>query len=104
MELNLETVKRACRVDYDFEDDLIELYMSASQSVIKGAVNKKEEYSDFYIDNPTYTLAVIQLTKHYFDNRSATTEFNLSKVPVGTLTLIQSLRQDYANWRASHGA
>lgn len=104
MEINLETAKRACRVDYDFEDDLIQLYMDASQSVIKGAITKNEKYSDFYTDNPAYTLAVIQLTKHYFDNRSSTTEFNLSKVPVGTLTLIQSLRQDYANWSASHGS
>lgn len=103
MDLELATVKKFCRIDHDYEDDLMLVYRDAAKSVIQGAVTKREKYSNFYEDNSMYALAVLQLTKHYYDNRSATTEFNLKAAPIGVLTLIQSLRQDYAKWVPTNG-
>lgn len=96
---NVESIKRAIRVDHDYDDDLImEVYLPGAINEVKTAVSLDVE-DTFYENNPTFNLAVLNIVAHHYDNRSVTSNEQSFDVPASSMKLIQTLRSDLAKWR-----
>lgn len=72
---NVESIKKAIRVDHDFDDD------------------------KFYNNNPIFNLAVLNIIAHHYDNRSITSNEQSFDVPASSMKLIQTLRSNLVKWR-----
>lgn len=97
---NVESIKKAIRVDHDFDDDLImEVYLPGAIKEVKTAVSLNNEDEPFYKDNPTFNLAVLNIIAHHNDNRSITSNEQSFDIPASSIKLVQTLRSDLAKWR-----
>ncbi|MCD8921693.1 head-tail connector protein [Staphylococcus gallinarum] len=97
---SVESVKKAIRVDHDFDDDLImEVYLPGAINEVKTAVSLDDEDEAFYENNPLFNLAVLNIVAHHNDNRSITTNEQSFDVPASSMALIQTLRSDLVKWR-----
>lgn len=97
---NVESIKKAIRVDHDFDDDLImEVYLPGAINEVKTAVSLDSEDEPFYKDNPTFNLAVLNIIAHHNDNRSITSNEQSFDIPASSIKLVQTLRSDLAKWR-----
>lgn len=97
---NKESVKKAIRVDHDFDDDLImEVYLPSAINEVKTAVSLAEEDESFYENNVLFNLAVLNIVAHHYDNRSITSNEQSYDVPASSMKLVQTLRSDLAKWR-----
>lgn len=95
-----ESVKKAIRVDHDFDDDLImNVYLPGAINEVKTAVSLNDEDKGFYENNPLFNLAVLNIVAHHNDNRSITSNEQSFDVPASSLALIQTLRSNLAKWR-----
>lgn len=96
---NVESIKKAIRVDHDFDDDLImQVYLPGAISEVKAAVSLGEQDDKFYNNNPIFNLAVLNIIAHHYDNRSITSN-EQSDVPASSMKLIQTLRSNLVKWR-----
>ncbi|KRM95329.1 head-tail connector protein [Loigolactobacillus rennini] len=97
---NVESIKKAIRVDHDLDDDLIMgAYLPAAEKEVRTAVSLDKADTAFYQNNAVYNLAVLNLIAHHYDNRSITSNEPVNDVPAASLKLIQTLRADLVNWR-----
>ncbi|WP_336877741.1 head-tail connector protein [Staphylococcus nepalensis] len=97
---NVESIKKAIRVDHDFDDDLImEVYLPGAINEVKTAVSLNNEDEPFYKDNPTFNLAVLNIIAHHNDNRSITSNEQSFDIPASSIKLVQTLRSDLVKWR-----
>ena len=95
-----ESVKKAIRVDHDFDDDLImNVYLPGAINEVKTAVSLNDEDKGFYENNPLFNLAVLKIVAHHNDNRSITSNEQSFDIPASSLALIQTLRSNLAKWR-----
>ena len=95
-----ESVKKAIRVDHDFDDDLImNVYLPGAINEVKTAVSLNDEDEEFYENNPTFNLAVLNIIAHHNDNRSITSNEQNFDIPASSMKLVQTLRSDLAKWR-----
>lgn len=100
---SVESVKKAIRVDHDFDDDLIMgVYLPGAINEVKTAVSLNMEDEPFYKDNPLFNLAVLNIVAHHNDNRSITTNEQSFEVPASSMALIQTLRSDLTKWRSDN--
>lgn len=97
---NVESIKKAIRVDHDFDDDLImEVYLPSAINEVKSAVSLADEDQEFFEDNALFNLAVLNIIAHHNDNRSITSNEKSYDVPASSMSLIQTLRSDLAKWK-----
>ena len=97
---NVESVKKAIRVDHDFDDDLImEVYLPSAINEVKTAVSLNVEDEPFYENNVLFNLAVLNVVAHHYDNRSITSNEQVYEVPASSLKHVQTLRSNLAKWR-----
>ena len=95
-----ESVKKAIRVDHDFDDDLImEVYLPGAINEVKTAVSLNEEDEAFYKNNGVFNIAVLNIIAHHYDNRSTTSNEQAFEVPASSVKLVQTLRSNLAKWR-----
>lgn len=97
---NVESIKKAIRVDHDFDDDLImEVYLPSAIDEVKTAVSLDEKDEGFYENNVVFNIAVLNIIAHHYDSRSTTTNEQSFDVPASSMKLIQTLRSGLAKWR-----
>ena len=59
---DIESIKRAIRVDHNLDDDLIlNVYLPAAQRQIKAAISLDEKDYSFFESNSVYNLVVSKL-------------------------------------------
>jgi len=97
---NVESIKKAIRVDHDFDDDLImQIYLPGAINEVKTAVSLKQEDEPFYENNPTFNLVVLNTIAHHYDNRSITSNEQAFEIPTSSAKLVHTLRCNLADWR-----
>jgi len=95
MVISLEEVKTFIRVDYDDDDNLIELLIDNAENYLKDAI---DDY-DSKIENERFKnktrLAILVLVSNWYDNRDFT-EFKIEEKVRYTLhSLIQQMKHGY---------
>lgn len=84
--LTVEYIKAHSRIDYDCEDDLIDLYGSAAERAILNLLGRSlddlKEANDGLVP-PDVIVATFQLADNLIRHRSPVEQVNLSSVPYG---------------------
>ena len=81
--LTLDWIKKHSRIDFDCEDDLLELYGEAAEEAVLNIINRSyTEVMEYYGEVPKglYVAALMQVEASY-DHRSAVSLQNLYDVP-----------------------
>lgn len=97
--LSIDYIKQHSRIDFDCEDDLLELYGDAAEETLAGLLNRgktveqmvvslKEEYGN--IPARCYQAALM-LTAQAYTHREPTSAVNMSSVPCTFDLLIKPL-------------
>lgn len=80
----LDYVKKHSRIDFDWDDDLLELYIGAAIETLKAAGCPERR------DSSLYMLAVVRLTGHYYEHPE---EVGANQsIPMGLNWMIEHLR------------
>ncbi|HEP5559292.1 phage protein [Streptococcus dysgalactiae subsp. equisimilis] len=90
MEL-LEKVKLYCKIDYDFEDEIIEIMIKSAQDQICFAIEAGSTAEDFK-DFPKFELAVMKQVKEEYDHRGLSADSFRYPLANGVLNIIHQLR------------
>lgn len=90
MEL-LEKVKLYCKIDYDFEDEIIEIMIKSAQDQICFAIEADSTAEDFK-DFPKFELAVMKQVKEEYDHRGLSADSFRYPLANGVLNIIHQLR------------
>lgn len=90
---DLELLKKHCKIDHSYEDDLLIMYYDWAKQDIADAVT---DDLDWLEKQTLYRAAVFPLTAYYFENRLAYTERNLNYAPHMVLSVVHKLRDAYA--------
>lgn len=89
----LEEIKQQCRIDYDYEDNLLEIYLKTAIKRVENRLNRKiyeeevpetDETGQLITDD--IKMALMLAVCHFYDTRDAT------KIPRGFYELIDSYR------------
>lgn len=91
----LELVKENLRIIASDEDKLLAAMIRTAKRVVKNAVGPDDE---FYVNNDSYLIAILQMATNYYLNRSASTDVNLYDTDHGYSELILDMKADYALW------
>ena len=97
--LSIDYIKQHSRIDFDCEDQLLELYGDSAEETLAGVLNRgntvdqmvaslKEEYGD--IPARCYHAALM-LTEQAYNHRGPTSPTNMSMVPYGFDMLVKPL-------------
>lgn len=102
LDLDIKSIKIGIRIDHDFDDDYIEnVLLPAAERQVQGAITGFGVDTSFYKGNALYNLAVINHIGHHYENRSITSQFDKTEIPASSLSMIQSLRGEYAKWKSA---
>ena len=84
--LTVEYIKAHSRIDYDCEDDLIDLYGSAAERAVLNLLNRSlddlKEANDGMVP-PDVIVATFQLADNLIQHRAPAEQIHLSSVPYG---------------------
>lgn len=95
--MELELLKKHLRVSHSMEDDLIRDYYDFAEAEIRDSVSTSPNRDEsFFEDNKIYERAVVMLTAHYFEQRIAYSDVQLSEVNDSVTSAIQKLRGSYS--------
>lgn len=86
MEIKIEDVKSFGKIEYDGDDENVQLCLSSAIEMLKAAGVEPRE-------SALYKMAVCRAALHYYENREELSNFN--KVPYGLDTMIEQLRNTY---------
>ncbi|OIJ29045.1 head-tail connector protein [Staphylococcus sp. LCT-H4] len=94
--MELETLKKHLKVSHSMEDDVIKDYYDWAEAEIKDSVSTSPTRNEsFFKDNKIYERACVMLTAHYFEQRIAYSDVQLSEVNDSVTSAIQKLRGSY---------
>ncbi|MDT0872371.1 head-tail connector protein [Staphylococcus pseudintermedius] len=91
--IDLELLKKHCKIDHNFENDLLKMYYEWARQDIAAAIT---DDLDWLETQPLFKAAIFPLTAYYFENRIAYTERKLDYAPHMVLSVVHKLRDAYA--------
>lgn len=84
--MDMTVVKKYLRIDFDDDDEIIQLIMDAAKDYIKGAVGS------FDITNPKVKLLYLRLVATMYENKLFTVDTSNDKVSWITSSIILQLQ------------
>lgn len=99
--INLDLIKLHCRIDQDYDDELLGLYLDAAKDAVRqhtsrnwyGEAEQIPEDDEHGIHwNRAAELSMYLLIGHWYESRSAVTDLNMKELPMGFFALIQPYR------------
>lgn len=87
----LESFKLYCKIDFDFEDDLLEEMIEGCAEQVAYAIDAQPDI-DSLMENKRFILAVKKQVKEEYDNRGTTSNFMRYPLANGVLNIIHQLR------------
>lgn len=103
--LSVDLLKKQLRLDDDTaaaEPELLEAYLSAAEAQVSARLGRTlyasgsqvpdtDTYGIILVNHPDVVLAVLLLAGHYYNNREAVTEGQLTEIPLGVNALLGPL-------------
>ncbi len=99
--INLDLIKLHCRIDHDYDDELLGLYLDAAKDAVKQHTSRNwyddseqipDEDEHGIRWNRAAELSMYLLIGHWYESRSAVTDLNMKELPMGFFALIQPYR------------
>ncbi|CND57242.1 TPA: phage head-tail connector protein [Streptococcus agalactiae] len=87
----LDSVKLYCKIDFDFEDDIIEEMIASAQEQICFAIEEGST-PEMFKNYAKFSLAVKKQVKEEYDHRGLSADTNRYPLANGVLNIIHQLR------------
>lgn len=87
----LDKVKLYCKIDYDFEDSLLESMIESVIEEICFAI-EEDSTSESFKGNAKFDLAVMKQVKEEYEHRGLSADTELYPLANGVLNIIHQLR------------
>ena len=87
----LDEVKLYCKIDFDFEDELLQLMIESAEEQICFAIKDGSKPEDF-VDYPKFKMAVLKQVKEEYDHRGLSADTMRYPLANGVLNIIHQLR------------
>ena len=87
----LDEVKLYAKIDFDFEDELLQLMIESAQEQICFAIKDGSKPEDF-ADYPKFKMAVLKQVKEEYDHRGLSADTMRYPLANGVLNIIHQLR------------
>ena len=95
-EEGLERLKKHCKVDISYEDDLLRMYYDwAVEDIVSSVTHENPCNESFFYDSKMFNQAIYPLVNYYYENRVAFTERKVDYAPRMVLSVIHKLRSEY---------
>ena len=89
--VDLDEVKLYCKIDFDFEDELLRLMIESAEEQICFAIKDGSKPEDF-ADYPKFKMAVLKQVKEEYDHRGLSADTMRYPLANGVLNIIHQLR------------
>ena len=89
--VDLDEVKLYCKIDFDFEDELLQLMIESAEEQICFAIKDGSKPEDF-ADYPKFKMAVLKQVKEEYDHRGLSADTVRYPLANGVLNIIHQLR------------
>ena len=89
--VDLNEVKLYCKIDFDFEDELLQLMIESAEEQICFAIKDGSKPEDF-ADYPKFKMAVLKQVKEEYDHRGLSADTMRYPLANGVLNIIHQLR------------
>ena len=89
--VDLDEVKLYCKIDFDFEDELLQLMIESAEEQICFAIKDGSKPEDFD-DYPKFKMAVLKQVKEEYDHRGLSADTMRYPLANGVLNIIHQLR------------
>ena len=89
--VDLDEVKLYCKIDFDFEDELLQLMIESAEEQICFAIKDGSKPEDF-ADYPKFKMAVLKQVKEEYDHRGLSADTMRYPLANGVLNIIHQLR------------
>lgn len=87
----LDSVKLYCKIDFEFEDDIIKEMIESAQEQICFAIDS-DSTADAFKDSAKFALAVKKQVKEEYDHRGLSADSMRYPLANGVLNIIHQLR------------
>ncbi|MEQ9810310.1 head-tail connector protein [Streptococcus jiangjianxini] len=87
----LKKVKLYCKIDYDFEDDILKMVIEGVQEQLCFAIEEGTTPKDF-ANHPKFDLAVMKQVKEEYEHRGLSADSMRYPLANGVLNIIHQLR------------
>ena len=89
--VDLDEVKLYCKIDFDFEDELLQLMIESAEEQICFAIKDGSKPEDFATYSK-FKLAVLKQVKEEYDHRGLSADTMRYPLANGVLNIIHQLR------------
>ena len=89
--VNLDEAKLYCKIDFDFEDELLRLMIESAEEQICFAIKDGSKPEDF-TNYPKFKMAVLKQVKEEYDHRGLSADTVRYPLANGVLNIIHQLR------------
>ena len=89
--VDLDEVKLYCKIDFDFEDELLQLMIESAEEQICFAIKDGSKPEDF-ANYPKFKMAVLKQVKEEYDHRGLSADTVRYPLANGVLNIIHQLR------------
>ncbi|WP_312979632.1 head-tail connector protein [Leuconostoc falkenbergense] len=96
----LSLLKSSLRIAGDEDDEMLKLIISASWDNVKSMIGTQDE---FFENNQSFKLAVLQQSTNNFLNRASSSDVNLFDTKYGMQSAVLHLKAQYQIWEANNG-
>ncbi|MBU6001294.1 head-tail connector protein [Leuconostoc mesenteroides] len=96
----LPLLKSSLRIAGDEDNEMLKLIIDASIDNVKSMVGTKD---DFFKENKSFKLAVLQQSTNNFLNRASSSDVDLFDTKYGMQSAVLHLKAQYQIWEANHG-
>ena len=97
----LPLLKSSLRIAGDEDDEMLKLIIDASIDNVKSMVGTQDE---FFENNQSFKLAVLQQSTNNFLNRASSSDVDLFDTKYGMQSAVLHLKAQYQIWEAKNGA
>lgn len=96
----LSLLKSSLRIAGDEDDEMLKLIINASWDSVKSMIGTQTE---FFKDNQSFKLAVLQQSTNNFLNRASSSDVDLFDTKYGMQSAVLHLKAQYQIWEESNG-
>lgn len=89
--VDLDEAKLYCKIDFDFEDELLQLMIESVEEQICFAIKDGSKPEDF-TNYPKFKMAVLKQVKEEYDHRGLSADTMRYPLANGVLNIIHQLR------------
>ena len=89
--VDLNEVKLYCKIDFDFENELLQLMIESAEEQICFAIKDGSKPEDF-ANYPKFKMAVLKQVKEEYDHRGLSADTMRYPLANGVLNIIHQLR------------